>query len=160
MKSKQPFSITLSAGLSCKKNEKIVIADNDATLPAPEGHAASSDAITIDDHGDTEFSELWLSIGGIPLYSTVKQIISNGQWLWDTHLSALQFLLKQQFPAIKGLEDCNLVLREGNVLLPGSVQILHVNGNHWLTVSTMDPGYDVTVYDSLHFSLHESTKSL
>ena len=40
------------------------------------------------------------------------------------------------------------------------VQILHVNGNHWLTISTMDPGFDMTVYDSLHFTLHESTKSL
>ena len=72
----------------------------------------------------------------------------------------MQFLLKQQFPAVKGLEDCTFLLCEGNALLPGSVQILHVNGNHWLTVSTMDPGFDVTVYDSMHFMMHESTKSL
>ena len=40
------------------------------------------------------------------------------------------------------------------------MQILHVNGNHWITVSTMDPGSDVTIYDSLYFTLHQSTKSL
>ena len=49
---------------------------------------------------------------------------------------------------------------EEYVLIPESVQILHVNGNHWITVSTMDPGSDVTIYDSLHFTLHQSTKSL
>ena len=160
VKSKQPFSVNLSAEKSCKKNEEIVIADNDATLFATKSRAVSSDVIVIDDQGDADFSELWLRIGGIPLYSTDKQIISDGNWLWGTHLSALQFLLKQQFPVVKGLEDCNFVLREGNVLQPGSVQILHVNGNHWLTISTMDPGFDVTVYDSLHFTLHKSTKSL
>ena len=115
---------------SCKKNEEIVIADNDATLFDTKSRAVSSDVIVIDDQGDVDFSELWLRIGGIPLYSTDKQIISDGNWLWGTHLSALQFLLKQQFPVVKGLEDCNFVLREGNVLQPGSVQILHVNGNH------------------------------
>ena len=58
-------------------------------------------------------------------------------------LNTVQFLLKKWFPDLKGLEDCTFVLREGNVLMPGSVQILHVNGNHWITVSTMDPGSDV-----------------
>jgi len=156
---KQPFSDNLSAGKSCKFNRTMVIADDDTT-PAASPHIASSDVIVIDDKGDTEFSELWLRIEGIPLYITDKQVILNGTWLWGTHLSAVQFLLKQKFPNVKGLEDCTFVLREGNVLMPGSVQILHVNGNHWLTVSTMDSDFDVTVYDSLYFTLHESTKSL
>ena len=82
---------------------------------------------------------------GIPLYNTDKQIISNGQCLWGTHLSAVQFLRKKQFSNLKGLEDCTFVLYEGNVLMPESVQILQVNRNHWITVSTMDPGSDVNI---------------
>ena len=63
-------------------------------------------------------------------------------------------LLKSQFPHIKGLEDTALVLRTGNTISPGSLQILHVNGNHWLAISTLDSdssGYEVTVYDSQFF---------
>ena len=48
---------------------------------------------------------------------------------------------KEAVSRLKGLEDCTFVLREGNVLMP--VQILHANGNHWITVSTMDPGSDM-----------------
>jgi len=141
-----------------KNVEPFIFADNDAVATLP--HTEPSDVIVIDDKGDTEFSKLWICIEGIPLYDTDKQIISTGKWLWGTHLSAVQLLLKQQFPDIKGLEDCTFVLHEGNTLVPGSVQILHVNSSHWLTVSTMDPDSDVTVYDSLYFTLHHSTKSL
>ena len=35
---------------------------------------------------------------------------------------------------INGLEDTTLVLREGNTITPGSVQVLHINGNHWITI--------------------------
>ena len=52
-----------------------------------------------------------------------------------------------------------MVLTNDHRLLPGSVQVLHVNGNHWLTVSTLDSGVDVTLYDSLHFTLSEDTKA-
>ena len=50
--------------------------------------------------------------------------------------------------------------RGDNTISPGSLQILHVNGNHWLAISTLDSGYEVTVYDSLHFSLSKETKTL
>jgi len=56
---------------------------------------------------------------------------------------------------INGLEDSALV-RKGNTIITESIQILHVNGNHWITISTLDSvnsNCDVTIYDSLHFSL-------
>ena len=84
-------------------------------------------------------------------------------WLWGTRLSAMQLLLKAQFLHLKGLEDTALVLRTGNTISSGSLQILHVNGNHWLAISTLDSdssGYEVTVYDSLNFSLSKETKAL
>ena len=34
---------------------------------------------------------------------------------------------------------------------------MHVNGNHWLTVSILNSSADVTIYDSLHFTLSEDT---
>jgi len=71
----------------------------------------------------------------------------------------MQFCLKEQFPKVNGLEDTALLLTNDHRLLPGSVQVLHVNGNHWLTVSTLDSGVDVTIYDSLHCTLSEDTKA-
>ena len=38
-------------------------------------------------------------------YDSDKRIIVDRRWLWGTHLSAVQFLLKAQFPQINGLED-------------------------------------------------------
>ena len=72
------------------------------------------------------------------------QMVNDG-----THLSAMQCFLKEQFLQIKGLEDIALVRK----ILPESVQVLHVNVNHWLTVSTLNSSVDVTIYDSLHFIL-------
>ena len=93
--------------------------------------------------------------------------VFNGETLGETYprtcLSAVQLLLKAQFPHLKGLEDTALVLHTGNTISPGSLQILHVNGNHWLAISTLDSdssGYEVTVYDSLNFSLSKETKAL
>ena len=123
---KQPFSDNSTAGKSCKNNATIVITGKDAISLPTSPHTTSSEVIVIDDAGDAEFSELWLRNEGIPLYNTDKQIILNGQWLWGTHLSAVQFLLKKQFPDLKGLEDCTFVLREGNIIIPGNVQFLHV----------------------------------
>ena len=65
------------------------------------------------------------------------------------------FFLKEQFPQVKGLEDTALVCK----ILPGSVQVLHVNANCWITVSTLDSSVDVTIYDSLHFILSEDAKA-
>ena len=62
--------------------------------------------------------------------------------------------LKSQFFDINGQEDTTLVLWQGNAINIESIQILHVNGNHWITISTLDfvnSNSDVTIYDSLHF---------
>ena len=159
---KQPYSST-SLTINNKSNniKPVMIAGNNVK---DLSSSSLSDVIVIGD-GDskTEFSKPWLRIGTITLYDYDRQTILNGKWLWGTHLSAVQLLLKAQFPHLKGLEDTALVLRAGNTISPGSLQILHVNGNHWLTISTPDSnssGYEVTVYDSLNFSLSKETKAL
>ena len=78
--------------------------------------------------------------------------------LYGMHLSAVQFFLKSNFQ-VSGLEDTALVLKNDHQLLPGSIRVLHVNGNHWVTVSILNSAVDVTIYDSLHFTLSEDTKA-
>ena len=80
-------------------------------------------------------------------------------------MGALQALLKSQFPHFGGLRDPILQLSEKTKLslCPGSLQILHVDGNHWITVSTCgtsDAEFDAIVYDSKHHSLSATTKWL
>ena len=77
-------------------------------------------------------------------------------------MTAVQLLLKHQFPKIRSLED---TLRQQIAPLksipPGSLQILLVNSNHWITVSTIKAdGTDITVYDSKYSHLHCDTKRL
>ena len=144
---KQPYSFT-SLTINTSNNIKPVMITGNNVKDLSS--SSLSDVIVIGD-GDfkTESSKPWLRIGG--------------KWLWGTHLSAVQLLLKAQFPHLKGLEDTALVLRTGNTISPGSLQILHVNGNHWLAISTLDSdssGYEVTVYDSLNFLLSKETKAL
>jgi len=39
--------------------------------------------------------------------------------------------------AVNGLIDTHKVTQKGVTLSSGSVQILHINRNHWITVSTL-----------------------
>ena len=74
----------------------------------------------------------------------------------------MQLLLKQRCPNINGLLDTSIFVRKDHEISPDSVQILHVNGNHWITVSTLVNciGFDcdVVVYDSLHAHISQATK--
>ena len=158
---KQPYSSTsLTINTSNHIKPVIITGNNVKDL----SRSSLSDAIIIgDDDFKTESSKPWLRIGTITSYDNDRQTILGGKWLWGTHLSAVQLLLKAQFPHLKGLEDTALVLCTGNTISLGSLQILHVNGNHRITISILDSdssGYEVTVYDSLNFSLNKETKAL
>ena len=58
--------------------------------------------------------------------------------------------------------------RKRGPIYPETVQILHVDGNHWITVSSLgckngdDSGneLDITVYDSIYFRLSKHTEIL
>ena len=107
-----------------------VLGDNEVTK--------TMDVVVIDNEREDEdstVSKAWIKIKEICLHDSDRRtILSDGQWLYGTHLSAMQFFLKEQFPQVKGLENTALVHK----ILPESVQVLHVNGNHWITVSTLD----------------------
>ena len=59
---------------------------------------------------DSTVSKTWIKIKGICLHDSDRRtMLSDGQWLYGTHMSAMQFFLKEQFPQVKGLEDTALV---------------------------------------------------
>ena len=85
------------------------------------------------------------------LHMKHKNIITSGDWLDDLTISAAQNLLKRQFPYIDGL--LNPCLSEKLAMEPQAgefIQILNINGNHWITISTIGcTSSTVKVYDSL-----------
>ena len=95
--------------------------------------------------------DFWVTIGSISLHQSHRRVILTGEWLWGTHLTAVQILLKHTLK----------MTQKGITLSSGSVQILHVNGNHWITVSTLmltENDDDVIVYDSLNSHVRHGTK--
>ena len=151
VRSKQSCSETLPATEMVKP---FVLGDSDVT--------ETSDVIVVDGEGEhskdnADFSKVWLKIKGICLHDSDRKTISDGKWLYGTYLSVVQFFLKKQFLQVNGLEET--ALHNDHTILQGSVQVLHVNGNHWLKISTLDSSCDITIYDSLHFTLSEDTKA-
>ena len=52
-------------------------------------------------------------------------------------------------------------MQERNTISAGSIQILHVNNNQWITLSTLlspNCDYDVMVFDSLNSCLSAAVK--
>ena len=126
--------------------------------------ASTNPVIDLTDLQDSSIEygkDFWVKIGSISLHQSHRRVILTGEWLWGTHLTAVQILLKQQFPNINGLIDTLKMTQKGITLSSGSVQILHVNGNHWITVSTLmstESDDDVIVYDSLNSCVSHGTK--
>ncbi len=104
--------------------------------------------------------EIWVSglPNGLVLRQLEKNILLNGNELTDMHVNAFQVLLKEKFPRVRGLF---LTFAPSSVggWTDNYIQILHCNGNHWITVSTVNCANDVVnVYDSLYTSITEETK--
>ena len=82
----------------------------------------------------------WLKVGSITLYLDDKQSILNGERLTGSQITVAQSLVKTQFPHFNGLEDTLLLFHEKRKcgpIFPETVQILHVDGNHWITVYSL-----------------------
>lgn len=105
----------------------------------------------------------WTQYGSFALTTRHRQILeSRQQWLDDSIVSAVQNILKQQFPLVEGLQTTVLGESLGMNPQPGEfVQIVCVRGNHWVCVSTVGcPPSTIKVYDSLHGDLDAHTKKL
>lgn len=85
-------------------------------------------------------------------------IIKNKQWLEDEHIEITNQLLRNQFPNLAGLQppeygqDLSFPITQDRF-----IQILHVQGNHWMTVAGGSPSM-VHVYDSMYNFTTPETK--
>jgi len=97
----------------------------------------------------------WTCIGSYKLTLAEKEMLTNNHCLNDLHLGAVQHLIKTQFNHIGGLRN-TLVLQSANVapMPKSSLQVVHVNTNHWIVASTLESNKaDITVYDSLNATI-------
>ena len=106
--------------------------------------------------------EEWVTIHGIRLSVADKKTILSGQWLNDKMIDAAQLLLKNDKDLLPVGSLQSPLLGQNlqfDVLGVESVQILHVGGAHWATISTVNTKNPaVRVYDSLYKSLPWSAK--
>lgn len=112
---------------------------------------------------DPPMPEIWVKIGKTKLTEEDRNILFSGDWLNDRHIDAAQEMLHQQHPEISGFQSCPMFYTKTYDIQRGKkfVQIIHVNENHWITVSTVGcvPG-NVKVYDTMHHKLTLEMKSI
>ena len=104
----------------------------------------------------------WLSTPLYTLSMDKEEVLSPDSWLLDTVNRAAQLLILQEFPHVGGLQDPSTHQCLSFQVLRGEfVQIIHVGGSHWVTVSNIgcNDG-EVCVYDSLYYSVPSSTLKL
>ena len=92
-------------------------------------------------------------------------MLCKDDWLTDLHMNSVQELLKKQFPHIGGFQN-TAVLQSSRITQPfptnqGSLQIVHINNNHWVVASTLNcHKADISIYDSLNFPVNKETQSI
>ena len=87
--------------------------------------------------------------------------IINGDKLSDLEINFAQKLLKQQFPALNGLQ-CTLFQSKPQICKPLQLQVIHCRTrDHWIVASNrMCKDGELNVYDSVYFSLDEETSEV
>ena len=90
-----------------------------------------------------------------------KTLLSPTGWITDGIVNAAQGLIREQFPALPGLQDVGLGLVMSFDIQEGEfVQILHTGYDHWLTISTVGVKHpQINVYDSLYDCLGKMTEA-
>ena len=88
------------------------------------------------------------------------KLLKKDYWLQDVDIEAANKLLRHQFPELLGLYS---PLLGQNLSFPLTqdpfVQILHVRGNHWLTVAGMSSSL-IYIYDSRYDHADDDTRML
>ena len=102
---------------------------------------------------NTRQARYWIKDLG--LFVSDRASLTNGRYISDAVINATMLILKNKFPHIGGLQNTILgeTLSSYNAVQNMSfVQDLHVNGNHWITVSNIDcQPHLIEVYDSLNY---------
>ena len=88
-----------------------------------------------------------------------KEIICSGHWLTDKHISAMNKLLRRQYPQQNGLMD-TICLSEQSVWKAKThnfIQVHNISGSHWVCTSNIECNQNsVNVYDSMPICSIES----
>ena len=117
-----------------------------------------TNSIVIDQVPTTEnLPNNWLELAGICLTTKHSQMLDSIARVDDSIISAAQSLLKMQNPHVGSLQLPCLGATMAFEPRQEFVQILNMNGNHWVTVSTT--GCDcshLNLYDSLHGKLKKN----
>ena len=110
----------------------------------PEGTSSTCD------HSNTG---VWLQ-HKIQLSLKEKNILSDGYQLNDKHINFAQFILKEKFPNVNGLQLTLLQTKFKLIINTSFVQILHIHGDHWITISNLqcDSG-KILIYDSVFITV-------
>ena len=105
----------------------------------------------------SEDSNMWVKVKDISLTNGDKIILASGQMLTDKHINVAQRLLKEAFPKINGLRLTLLQNQGHKEQTANRIQILHINGNHWVCAATTSKDKLVHVYDSLYTGWDKSS---
>ena len=108
----------------------------------------------------------WNKIGYTTLYESDRTtLLDDSEWLNDNHIACAQNLLKELLPEFCGLES--MIKQQARALKPlllQGLQILHIDGNHWVSASTVnfpheaDIVADVVLYDSMYSTINSQTE--
>ena len=85
----------------------------------------------------------------------LEDTISNHRRLQDSHINGADSILKNQFPKVSGFPQLGVDLTFPPTV-DSFIQILHVGGNHWMTVA--GGSTQVHVYDSIYNYTQGDTK--
>ena len=129
-------------------------------ITSPEGYTPNKRRKVEPEKTTTsQTTEDWLQFGRMVLTREDKAVISSGDKLNDKHINFSQQLLKKQFRGLNGLRST--LLQTKKEPLPTSkqvVQIVHLRGNHWVALSTVNAVADeVNVYESVYQTLDDVT---
>ena len=172
MSTAEQFSLTEQAKTFIDQITKKQIANFNSLEQPSKKTSKNQDTIVISDSDEkawhqSDIQDSWVEIShcGFYLFERDRMILQNDkQWLNDNHILCAQILIQEQFPQFSGLKST--ILQKIAPLKPfqpqsKSLQILHVNGNHWIAVSTVGctaSTEDIVVYDSKYASLSAETK--
>jgi hypothetical protein len=78
-------------------------------------------------------------------------VLHGSEWIEGSQINFWLFDLKQKYPSIQGLESPSNYRYNYNPKFTGFfVQVVHVNGNHWICISNYGcKQEEINIYDSL-----------
>ena len=157
------------AGVSANSNAKDVSTTTDKSIvvreePKVEKSPTKVIHVTNTTESNSERSApIWMKIGRITLQHGQKEVILNGSMLNDVIINAAQFLLKEQFPDILGLQS-TLLLEKPTARYEQDkvyVQIIFDRSNHWITASNaFAKKGEILVYDSMYTKIDKNTSAI